>query len=79
MTFGWTWEYVDEYMTLPRLREITDYWEYQPPVHLLIARYLGIKGKTADKPMDANNNNASEFFSALGISPAELMGVSNER
>jgi hypothetical protein len=78
MTFGWTWEYVDEYMTLPRLSEIAEYWEHQPPVHLLVARYLGVKPKTADKPLTTDDN-AADFFKQLGITPQDLVRMENER
>lgn len=69
--FGWTWEYVDESMTLPRFREITEYWIHQPPVHVLVARYLGIPSKSSIKPL-TNDQNVGELFAALGVSPQEL-------
>lgn len=28
---GWTWEYVGEYLTLPRLQALTKYWSKNPP------------------------------------------------
>ena len=43
MTFpGWTWEYIDQNMTLPRLTALNKYWQKYPPVHCLIAAYLGV-------------------------------------
>jgi hypothetical protein len=30
--FGWTWEYIDECVTLPMLLEITEYWAVVPPI-----------------------------------------------
>jgi len=41
--FGWTWEYIDEHMTLPRLDAMKDYWNDNPPLHQLVAAYLGHK------------------------------------
>jgi hypothetical protein len=42
MTFGWTWEYVDQHMTLPRLSILNRYWKKHPPVHCMLAMYFGI-------------------------------------
>ena len=42
MTFpGWTWEYIDQNMTLPRLEDLNRYWAQYPPMHRLVAAYLG--------------------------------------
>lgn len=30
-------------MDIPRLEALNRYWEHSPPVHQLVARYLGIK------------------------------------
>jgi len=42
MGMGWTWDYVDQHMTLPRLYEILAYWKRQPPLFLMVGWYLGI-------------------------------------
>jgi hypothetical protein len=38
---GWTWEYIDNHMTIPRLSTMTRYWSQNPPVHVLVAEYMG--------------------------------------
>ncbi len=38
---GWTWEYIDDCMDLPRLSVIYKKWKRTPPVHIMIAAYLG--------------------------------------
>ena len=58
-------------MTFPRFQEITEYWTHQPPVHILVARYLGVKARSATKPL-TNDQNVSEMFAAIGVSPQEL-------
>jgi hypothetical protein len=43
---GWTWDYIDQQMTLPRLLALTRVWETCPPVPLsliMISAALGIK------------------------------------
>lgn len=40
-------------MTLPEVMDLFDYWRSNPPVHEMVAAYLGIKGdhqKTASTP-----------------------------
>lgn len=39
---GWTWDEVDR-LTLPRYRELERYWRAHPPLHLMVAAYLGIE------------------------------------
>lgn len=38
---GWTWEYIDDYMTLPRLGAMRNAWEIHPPLHTLVATVIG--------------------------------------
>ncbi len=49
MVTGWTWEYIDEHMTLPRLYEMNDYWAKYPPVHLMLASFFGVTKQ--EKPL----------------------------
>ncbi len=56
---GWTWEYIDEFVTLPRLAAINAYHALNPPVHLMIARYLGF-GDSA-KPTETAEGGLSLF------------------
>jgi hypothetical protein len=51
-TFGWSWEYVDEQMTLPRLHSVWKQWKRFPPIHKMVAVYLGMAKPDADKPPD---------------------------
>jgi hypothetical protein len=45
MATGWTWDYVADSVDLPRLDALTKYWNKFPPVHQMVADYLGY-GKT---------------------------------
>jgi hypothetical protein len=42
-------------MDLPRLRELYDYHKINPPVHISVARYLGVgdKDQKAKPPTDS--------------------------
>lgn len=47
---GWTWEYIDENMTIRRLEAMLDFWDQRPPaafssneVRMILRSYFGIK------------------------------------
>jgi hypothetical protein len=48
---GWTWEYIDEFMTLPRLNAMRKVWDQYPPVNVTAALFAGIKTERAATPM----------------------------
>lgn len=50
---GWTWEYIDENMTLPRLCELSAYWGKNPPTHIIAAAYVGYKPQATGGEGDA--------------------------
>lgn len=43
-------------MTFPQLSHFTKYWESYPPIHVLIAGYMGIKPKTEESKEEINND-----------------------
>ncbi|HFC8542721.1 TPA: hypothetical protein ACFP4Q_000835 [Neisseria weaveri] len=60
---GWTWDYVAENIDLPRLNHLGEYWKQHPPVHILVAAYMGYKGQDAPK---TDETDAAEAISMLG-------------
>ena len=62
--FGWTWRYIDEEMTLPRLDAFTEYWKSNPPMHQMVATYLGYK--SAEKKEPEKDMTLADLMSALG-------------
>lgn len=48
---GWTWEQVGR-LTIPRLRALRAEWRQRPPVHWLVASYLGHEPSAPDEPDD---------------------------
>ena len=40
---GWSWEYVDQHMTLPRLDAFLEDWRQTPAIESLAAWYMGYK------------------------------------
>lgn len=47
---GWTWDYCDWHLDIPRLISLNRYWRNSPPVHLLVAAYMGIKPRESEVP-----------------------------
>ena len=37
---GWTWDYVESTLTVPRLKNLQEEWRRHPPVPLLLAAWL---------------------------------------
>lgn len=46
---GWTWADVDD-LTIPRYLALLRYWKQSPPIHMLVAAYMGFKGADAGTP-----------------------------
>ena len=59
---GWTWEYIDAHMDIPRLLAMNRHWRQHPPLQAMVQAYLGIKPPT-DTPRTTP---------AQGNSPADL-------
>jgi hypothetical protein len=68
-SYGWTWEYIDSNVTLPRLMAVLKYQANHRPVHVLLgalAAHFGISLK-ADQDKEGEGKPASQldFFAAL--------------
>ena len=59
---GWTWEYINENMTLPRLASLSAYWNKHPPTHFLAAWYSGYK---PPEPADGESSRGLPDFALL--------------
>lgn len=65
--FGWTWEYIDENMTMERLASCDLYWKESPPIHILVAQYLGYtKPPGEEENTKTAEENCAALFNALG-------------
>jgi hypothetical protein len=75
MTFGWTFEHIDEFVTLPQLKEMSEYWAKNPPLHWRGLKSSPVKGGgiSAD---DAAPDFFRDFVAAGGSLPGDLEGVS---
>jgi hypothetical protein len=55
-------------MTLPRFLALSRYWAKHPPVHLMVAAYLGI-GKKAGRQKTDGFEKTGGFAELLGMFP----------
>ena len=57
---GWTWEYIDEHMSVPRLEAMNRQWERTPPLNEAVAVLLRAFGwKGAAKPVASGTSEAA--------------------
>lgn len=50
---GWTWEYIGQCLTLPRLYAMLDYWKQFPPLREAVAAFVGVpQSRSPVKPLD---------------------------
>jgi hypothetical protein len=72
---GWTWEYIGQCLTLPRLEAMYAHWRRFPPVHVSAALFAGT-GKaetTAPARKQAANDEPDEATAAYIRSMGEPM------
>ena len=68
---GWTWEYVDERMTLPRFRDLIDHWKTAPPLRVALGAFMGAGKKEkmlapGGKAPPADGSNMGLMIEELG-------------
>lgn len=56
---GWTWEYVEEHMTLPRLYALIETWKQQPPAAVSLANIARALGWKPAEPARARSRDRS--------------------
>lgn len=65
MSTGWTWDYVEQEVDLPRLTALSGYWRRHPPMHIMVAAYLGV----GDKPARERDEDGTSLFDLFPGSP----------
>jgi len=45
---GWTWDYIEDELDVPRLSALSSHWRSHPPTHVLVAAYVGFKAPQED-------------------------------
>lgn len=55
-------------MDLPRLQALTDYWQRQPPLHVMVASYLGCGKKAGTQAI----RDAAEYVPVNAVTAQEF-------
>lgn len=68
--FGWSWEYIDEEMTMPRMMAVLKRWEVVPPLSISIAGIASALGIVKREPsrLEDKEQDFSELIGVLGVS-----------
>jgi len=45
VTFGWTWEHIENDLLMPQIRALSKYLRAHPPLHLVVAALAGVKSE----------------------------------
>lgn len=61
---GWTWEYIDAHMTLPRLYAMHRSWETLPPPAIQLARIASFFGINLEPKEEVGT--LDDFIVAMG-------------
>ncbi len=71
MSTGMTYDEVLDQLDFPALQGFTDYWRSHPPVHVMVAAYLGIEpqSKPSDKPREVDESTIAELMGAFERTP----------
>jgi len=63
---GWTWDYVRDHVDLPMLQALEDEWLDRPPVHHLVASYLGY-----ERPAQIEAKNDESLMALMASMPTD--------
>jgi hypothetical protein len=83
MATGWTYEYVENEMTLPRLKEFVEYWRTSPPAHetlRIILKVLGVEENQAPASEEEGEEEGDllGYLAGAGIE-IDLKGLKKEK
>ncbi len=66
---GWSWEYIDDHMDIPRLLKMNKFWRENPPLREMVQAYLGIKIEPVKDAGQQSEQDAEAFirdFASIG-------------
>lgn len=80
---GWDWDTVVWETDLPRLQALNRYWADNPPLHKMVAAYLGVEPASKHIPADGDEvsaygesiEEAAEFMPVASLGKEEFDGL----
>lgn len=67
---GWTWDYIDQHVTLPQVQVLNRAWRFLPPAALTLQRigsYLGLKPPAENDGKPTTPDDALQQAIAAGV------------
>jgi len=69
---GWTWDYVGEFLTLPRLRALVKRWNEFPPVSESVAALLGKPTHQSQPAANQHRITNADVVKDMRVRPQDL-------
>ncbi len=69
---GWTWEYIDDHIDLPRMLALLNYQKENPPVHKLLAIFMGGSKKQSTTAPQQSVEEFSDIIPSERLSSVEF-------
>lgn len=60
-------------MTIPEVRALLEYWRKSPPVHVLLASFIGFKPSAPEPHNTADDAEAAQYINTLPTAEFDAM------
>ena len=66
---GWTWDYIENQMDIPRLASMNAYWAKHPPLHVMVQWFMGIEEKSVAGDLMGDDDDEDDLLTELSSFP----------
>ena len=66
---GWTWDYIENQMDIPRLASMNAYWAKHPPLHVMVQWFMGIEEKSVVDDLMGDDDDEDDLLTELSSFP----------
>lgn len=66
---GWTWDYIENQMDIPRLASMNSYWAKHPPLHVMVQWFMGIEEKSVAGDLMGDDDDEDDLLTELSSFP----------
>lgn len=66
---GWTWDYIENQMDIPRLASMNAYWAKHPPLHVMVQWFMGIEEKSVAGDLMGDDADEDDLLTELSSFP----------
>jgi hypothetical protein len=72
---GWTWDYVEGELTVPRLKALSRFWAQSPPPHMVLKALAQALGAWPSSRAPADAETSWADLRALGADPVSGIAI----